>query len=86
VLNGYIASVVVAYLVVIAGVIAGELPWPTLLVLLTTPIAYQVLQGLRAHFNSPYQLMPYLGKNVSLHLYGGLLLVIGTLLGIPLRG
>jgi 1,4-dihydroxy-2-naphthoate octaprenyltransferase len=85
VVNGYVASAVAAYLVVVAGVIAGVLPWPTLLMLLTLPIAYRVRQGLRAHFNSPYQLMSYLGKNVSLHLYSGLLLVAGTLLGILLR-
>jgi hypothetical protein len=29
--------------------------------------------------------MSYLGKNVSLHLYTGLLLVIGVLLGILVR-
>jgi 1,4-dihydroxy-2-naphthoate polyprenyltransferase len=85
VIRGYIASVAVAYLVVIAGVITGVLPWPTLIALLTIPIAYQTLQGLRAHFDSPYQLMPYLGKNVNLHLFTGLLLVIGVLLGILLR-
>lgn len=85
VLRGYAASVGLAYLVLVAGVVAGVLPWPTLVALLTIPIAYQVRNGLRAHFTSPYQLMPYLGKNVSLHLYTGLLLGIGTLLGILFR-
>jgi 1,4-dihydroxy-2-naphthoate polyprenyltransferase len=85
VLRGYAASAAAAYLVVVAGVVAGILPWPTLVALLTIPIAYRVLQGLRAHFDSPYQLMPYLGKNVSLHLYTGLLLVAGTLVGMLLR-
>ena len=85
VVRGYTASVALAYLVVVAGVIAGVLPWPTLAALLTVPIAYQVRNGLRAHFTSPYQLMPYLGKNVSLHLDTGLLLGAGTLLGILFR-
>lgn len=86
VIRGYVASVSIAYLVVIAGVITGVLPWPMLISLVTIPIAYQTLQGLRAHYDSPYQLMPYLGKNVNLHLYTGLLLVVGVLFGILLRG
>jgi 1,4-dihydroxy-2-naphthoate polyprenyltransferase len=85
VIQGYIASVAVAYLVVIVGVIAGVLPWPTLISLLTVPIAYQTVRGLQAHFDSPYQLMPYLGKNVNLHLFTGLLLIVGVLLGILVR-
>jgi 1,4-dihydroxy-2-naphthoate octaprenyltransferase len=80
-----VAAVAVAYLVVIAGVVFGVLPWPTLISLLTIPLAYQTQKGLSAHYDSPYQLMSYLGKNVSLHLYTGLLLVIGVLLGILVR-
>jgi 1,4-dihydroxy-2-naphthoate octaprenyltransferase len=85
VIRGYVASVTIAYLVVIVGVITGVLPWPTLISLLTIPLAYQTLRGLQAHYDSPYQLMPYLGKNVNLHLYTGLLLVAGIVLGILLR-
>jgi 1,4-dihydroxy-2-naphthoate polyprenyltransferase len=85
VIRGYVAAVVVAYLVIIAGVVAGILPWPTLISLVTIPLAYQTWKGLTAHYDSPYQLMSYLGKNVNLHLYTGLLLVIGVLLGILVR-
>jgi 1,4-dihydroxy-2-naphthoate octaprenyltransferase len=85
VIRGYVGAVAVAYLVVIAGVIFGVLPWPTLISLLTIPLAYQTWQGLRAHYDSPYQLMSYLGKNVNLHLFTGLLLVVGVLLGIVVR-
>ena len=85
VIRGYVAAVAVAYLVVITGVVFGVLPWPTLISLLTIPLAYQTWKGLKAHYDSPYQLMSYLGKNVSLHLYTGLLLVIGVLLGILVR-
>lgn len=85
VIQGYVAAVAVAYLVVIAGVVVGVLPWLTLISLLTIPLAYQTWQGLRAHYDSPYQLMPYLGKNVNLHLSTGLLLVTGVLLGILVR-
>jgi 1,4-dihydroxy-2-naphthoate octaprenyltransferase len=85
VIRGYVVAVAVAYLVVIAGVVLGVLPWPTLISLLTIPLAYQTWKGLQAHYDSPYQLMSYLGKNVNLHLSTGLLLVIGVLLGILVR-
>jgi 1,4-dihydroxy-2-naphthoate octaprenyltransferase len=85
VIRGYVAAVAVAYLVVVAGVAFGVLPWPTLISLLTFPLAYQTWKGLKAHYDSPYQLMSYLGKNVNLHLWTGLLLIIGVLLGILIR-
>jgi 1,4-dihydroxy-2-naphthoate octaprenyltransferase len=85
VIRGYVAAVAVAYLVVIAGVVFGVLPWPTLISLVTIPLAYQTWKGLNAHYDSPYQLMSYLGKNVNLHLSTGLLLVVGVLLGILVR-
>ena len=85
VIRGYVASVAIAYLVIVLGVAFRVLPWPTLAALLTIPIAYRVVQGLRAHYDSPYQLMSYLGKNVNLHLYTGLLLIAGTLIGILVR-
>ena len=85
VIRGYVAAAVVAYLVVAVGVVVGILPWPTLISLLTVPLAYQTWKGLTAHYDSPYQLMSYLGKNVNLHLYTGLLLIVGVLLGILVR-
>jgi 1,4-dihydroxy-2-naphthoate octaprenyltransferase len=85
VIRGYVAAVAVAYLVLSAGVVFGVLPWPTLISLLTIPLAYQTWKGLKAHYDSPYQLMSYLGRNVNLHLSTGLLLVIGVLLGILIR-
>jgi 1,4-dihydroxy-2-naphthoate octaprenyltransferase len=85
VVRGYVASVSVAYLVIIVGVAFGVLPWPTLISLITIPLAYQTWKGLQAHYDSPYQLMSYLGKNVNLHLATGLLLIVGVLLGILVR-
>ena len=85
VLRGYVGGVAAAYLVVPVAVVFRILPWPTLLALLTARLAYQTYQGLRAHYESPYQLMPYLGKNVKLHLYTGLLLVLGMLLATITR-
>jgi len=85
VIRGYVVAAAVAYLVVIAGVVFGVLPWPTVISLLTVPLAYQTWKGLKAHYDSPYQLMSYLGKNVNLHLSTGVLLIIGVLFGILVR-
>ena len=85
VLLGYVASVAATYVVIILGVVLRILPWPTLLALLTAWLAYQTFEGLRAHYESPYQLMPFLGKNVKLHLYTGLLLVLGMLVATVSR-
>jgi len=41
VIRGYVAAVAIAYLVVIVGVVFGILPWPTLISLVTTPLAYR---------------------------------------------
>ena len=40
VIRGYVAAAVVAYLVVAVGVVLGILPWPTLISLLTVPLAW----------------------------------------------
>jgi hypothetical protein len=53
VIRGYVAAVAVAYLVVIAGVVFGILPWPTLISLVTIPLAYQTWKGLKAHYDRP---------------------------------
>ena len=41
------------------------------------PLAFQVYRGLRKHYESPYELMPFMGKGVQLHLATGLLLLAG---------
>src|SRR6202022_845430 len=85
VIRGYVVAAAVACLVVIAGVVFGVLPWPTLISLLTVPLAYQTWKGLKDHYDSPYQLMSYMVKNGNLLLFSGVLLVIGVLLGILVR-
>jgi 1,4-dihydroxy-2-naphthoate octaprenyltransferase len=74
VLFGYDAAVVAAYAVVVGGVLAGLLPIPALLVLLTIPLARRVRDGLRPNYDSPYALMAVMATNIQLHLYVGLLL------------
>ena len=55
----------------------GILPLPTLLMLLTIPLAVRVSRGLRPNYDDPYALMPVMGDNVQLHLRSGLLLMAG---------
>jgi 1,4-dihydroxy-2-naphthoate octaprenyltransferase len=75
VIAGYHGTVVAAYALVVIGVVAGWLPVPTLLVLLTVPLARQVGHGLAPNYDNPYGLMAVMGVNVKLHLYAGLLLI-----------
>jgi 1,4-dihydroxy-2-naphthoate octaprenyltransferase len=71
----YRVSVVVAFTVLVLGVVAGILPVPTLLMLLAIPLALQVSRGLEPNYDDPYGLMAIMGVNVQLHLRAGLLLL-----------
>jgi 2-carboxy-1,4-naphthoquinone phytyltransferase len=77
-----VAAVGLAYAVIAVGAVAGVLPRPTLLALATIPLALRVARGLRAHYDSPYELMPSMGTNIQLHLFTGLLLFLGYLAAI----
>jgi 1,4-dihydroxy-2-naphthoate polyprenyltransferase len=79
VIGGYRATVVAAYAIVVVGVIAGVLPIPALLVLLTIPLAQRVWRGLAPDYDNPYGLMAVMGVNVKVHLYAGLLLLAAYL-------
>lgn len=79
VIGGYRAAVVAAYAIVVVGVVAGVLPIPALLVLLTIPLAQRVSQGLVPDYDNPYGLMAVMGVNVRVHLYVGLLLLAAYL-------
>jgi 1,4-dihydroxy-2-naphthoate octaprenyltransferase len=77
VITGYNVAVALAYAALVVGVALGILPLPTLLMLLTIPIALQVSRGLRPNYDNPYGLMAIMGTNVQLHLRAGLLLIAG---------
>jgi 1,4-dihydroxy-2-naphthoate polyprenyltransferase len=81
VIRGYVISVTVAYLTLIAGVVTGVIPWPAIIGLLTIPMAIQTARGLRDHYDRPYEVMAFLQKNVMLHSSTGVLLIAGTLAG-----
>ena len=44
--------------------------------LLTIPLARQVSAGLMPNYDNPYGLMAFMGVNVRLHLYAGVLLFV----------
>ncbi len=79
---GYLAAAVAAFAVIVGGVAAGVLPWPTLVALAAVPIAFRVHAGLGVHYDSPYTLMAVMGTNVSLNLVVGGLLLAGYVVTI----
>ena len=72
---GYRVAAAAAYAIVVVGVVAGLLPVPALLALLTIPLALQVSRGLEPNYDNPYGLMAIMGVNIKVHLYAGLLLI-----------
>jgi 1,4-dihydroxy-2-naphthoate octaprenyltransferase len=68
-----------AYLILVVGVAVGLLPVPALLALLTIPLAAQVSAGLAPNYDNPYGLMALMGVNIKVHLYAGVLLLVGYL-------
>ena len=63
------------FIALVVGVVAGLLPIPALLMLLTIPLAVRVSRGLAPNYDNPYALMAVMGVNVKLHLYAGLALL-----------
>jgi 1,4-dihydroxy-2-naphthoate octaprenyltransferase len=84
VITGFLVASIAAFGTVVAGVVAGLLPTGTLISLLALPLALQVHAGIRKHYESPYELMPIMGRNVQLHLATGLLLFAGYILAIAI--
>ena len=79
VITGYRVAAGAAYVIVVLGVVAGLLPVPALLALLTIPLALQVSRGLDPNYDNPYGLMAIMGVNIKVHLYAGLLLIAAYL-------
>ncbi len=75
----YLVAAVLAFALIVLGVVTGITPWPTLIALAAVPLAMRVHTGIQQHYNSPYALMAVMGTNVKLHLYVGLLLLVGYL-------
>ena len=82
VVTGYAVGVVLAYVLIVAGVLAGITPVWTLVALLTIPMARMVHRGLVASYDRPYELMPAMQTNIGLHLVTGLLLLVGYIIDL----
>ena len=88
----YLAAAVAAFAIIVAGVVAGVLPWPALAALAGLPLARRVYRGLLLAYDQPYVLMGFMGTNIRLHMVtGGLLIaayalviVAGALVPTPL--
>ena len=78
----YETSVFVAFGLIAGGAISGLLARPAILALLAAPLALKVRRGLLESYDDPYTLMPSLGVGVNLHLYTGLLLIVGYVISI----
>jgi 1,4-dihydroxy-2-naphthoate polyprenyltransferase len=73
----YLAGAVLAFAVVVGGVVTGLLPLATLLALLAAPLVWRVYSGIRQFYAQPYALMPVMGTNIRVHAYVGMLLLAG---------
>jgi 1,4-dihydroxy-2-naphthoate octaprenyltransferase len=82
--QAFLVAALAAFAVIVGGVIGGALPVPTLIALLAVPLVFQVHAGIQRFYNSPYELMAIMGKNVQLHLVTGLLLFAGYLIAVAL--
>lgn len=82
IITGYVVSVAATYLLILVGAATRIMPIWTLLGLATIPLALQVYRGISSHYNSPYELMAAMGKNIQLHLFTGLALIVGYVVEI----
>jgi 1,4-dihydroxy-2-naphthoate octaprenyltransferase len=77
---GYIALLVVAYFMVILGVVLRILPLPALLALLPLPLVYRCIQGARRFHSDTPNLIPTNALTIQIHLLTGLLLCVGHII------
>jgi 1,4-dihydroxy-2-naphthoate octaprenyltransferase len=82
VIQVYVVSVVLAFALIGLGVLSSLLPVPTIIALAAFPLMPPVAHGLRHFYDSPYQLMPFMGKNIKLHAAASGLLILGYIVAI----
>ena len=82
IIAGYALSAAAAFALILVGAVTDITPIWTLLALLAAPLAWSVYKGLQAYYESPYELMATMGKNIQLHLFTGLLLIIGYVIAV----
>ena len=77
----YVALLLGAYVSLVAGIALRVLPYPTLLALLTVPLAYRSARtAVRFHSDTP-KLVPAMAGTVQFHMLTGLALCVGFAIG-----
>jgi 1,4-dihydroxy-2-naphthoate polyprenyltransferase len=82
IVSGYAFFATTAFVLIAVGALTDLMPVWTLIALAPAPLAFKVYQALRSHYESPYELMDAMGKNIMLHLFTGLLLIAGYVVEI----
>ncbi|UCD83471.1 MAG: 1,4-dihydroxy-2-naphthoate octaprenyltransferase [Deltaproteobacteria bacterium] len=77
----YYVLILLTYLVILAEVIIGLLPYYTLLTFLTAPIAISALKIAKENYMKIVELIPANAKTIQLHLIIGLMLSLSLILG-----
>jgi 1,4-dihydroxy-2-naphthoate polyprenyltransferase len=78
-IRGFDVSAWGSILVTVAGVAAGILPIPALLVVLAAPLVLTIHRGLVRFYDQPFAMMDAMAVNIRLHLVVGLLLLVAYL-------
>ncbi len=75
----FAVMIVAAFAVSLVLAILGILPWWTLLIFLTLPLAIGAIRGSWKNYDKPKALIPAQGQTIQLQLFGNLTLAIGFL-------
>ena len=78
----YASAASAAFALIAVGGVSGLMVRPSLIALLTIPMLPRIVRGIRANYDSPYQLMADMGTNIKLHAFTGLLLIAGYVIAI----
>jgi 1,4-dihydroxy-2-naphthoate octaprenyltransferase len=73
----YVGLIIVAYLLIVIGVVTGIMPWVTLIGLGTVVFAWKAAKGALKDYNDVNRLVPALGANVMTILGTQALLAVG---------
>jgi len=73
----YVALIIVAYLLIVIGVVTGMMPWMTLIGLGTVMFGWKAAKGALKDYNDVNRLVPALGANVMTILGTQALLAVG---------
>lgn len=78
--NVYAAIMIASYISTVLGVVAKIMPVTTLISLATLPLALKAIKIAREHSREPLKMAPANASTILIHLFTGLLLVLGYIL------